>query len=97
MRPGNLAGLDHLDAHQERVRRRVVVQAGIAEQNAAPCRETFFEHVTGFEQFFVHHRPPPKIGAAARPRTADGAIEQILINPLTGHMHLGQLLIESLQ
>ena len=97
MRPGDLAGLDHLNPHQKRVRGRVVVQAGIAEQHAAPRGETLFEHVAGLEQFAVHHRPRPKIGVAARPRPADGAIEQIFVDPLAGHMHLGQLLIERLK
>jgi len=97
VRPGGLAGLDHLNAHQERVRRRIVVQARIAEQHAAPRREAFFEHVARLEQFFMNHRPRPEIGIAARSRPADGATEQIFVNPLAGHVHLGQLLIECLQ
>jgi hypothetical protein len=51
MRPGDLAGLDHLDAHEQRVRRPAHRHTVIIEQQTAPRRDALFEHIAGFSDF----------------------------------------------
>ena len=84
MRPGDLAGLDHLNAHEQRVRRPAHRHTGIVEQQTAPRRDALFEHVAGFNELVTDYFPRPKISLAARLGTADALGQQRLVLPLAG-------------
>jgi hypothetical protein len=88
MRPGDLAGLDHLNSHEQSVRRAAHGQSRIVEQKTAARCEAFLENVAGFGQLLEHRLPRPDKRIASRPRPANALGQQAFIKPLPAEVQL---------